>query len=571
MRENRVLFCAMLFVLAALTAAAQPEAVVRALPSTVRVRPGDAVEGSPDAAIAAAKNEVESFQVAVTARNGMLEDVRVEAGPLTYGDYTIPPSSVRLYREECVPLRRVGSRAVEGPGLVPDPLVPLADPYSGDALGKVRWNSDEGKLLPGRFGGSPFDVWPGQNQVIWVDVAVPKDAPAGQYAGVVRVAPKDTAAVELPVTLTVWDFALPDGPTHENHFGGVDRIHTYLGLARDSEEFHRIEERYEALLAEHRINPAFPRRLWPAIQEDGTADFSGVDAGISAFVERFHVTNLEIPRAPFGDVLGADREKAKNFMRSWYAYLDSKGWAGRSYHYMLDEPNTPEQYETVRKLGALVSEAEPRIRRLVVEQPYTQDPAWGALDDAIDIWCPLFGFIHEPSVAAKQAQGDAVWSYTALVQRAPAYHPGYEQVKDDHPPYWQIHFPLVSYRITPWLNRRYGVTGLLYWSTCYWGSPDRNPWDEPGFRGYWNGEGALLYPGNEAGIEGPVGSLRLKSLRDGMEDYEYFALLEQRGGADVVDALVREAVPTWGTWNQDPGALPRLRERLAEAIVARAP
>ena len=112
------------------------------------------------------------------------------------------------------------------------------------------------------------------------------------------------------MTLTVWDFALPDGPTHENHFGGVDRIHTYLGLARDSEEFHRIEERYEALLSELRSNPAFPRRLWPAILEDGTADFSGVDAGISAFVERFHVTNLEIPRAPFGDGLGADREKA---------------------------------------------------------------------------------------------------------------------------------------------------------------------------------------------------------------------------------------------------------------------
>ena len=129
----------------------------------------------------------------------------------------------------------------------------------------------------------------------------------------------------------------------------------------------------------------------------------------------------------------------------------------------------------------------------------------------------------------------------------------------------------MSYRIAPWLNRRYGITGLLYWSTCYWGSPERNPWDEPGFRGYWNGEGALLYPGSDAGIEGPVASMRLKSLRDGMEDYEYFVLLEQRGGAAAVEEIVREAVPTWAACTQDPYALPQLRQRLAEAIQARTP
>jgi hypothetical protein len=375
----------------------------------------------------------------------------------------------------------------------------------------------------------------------------------------------------MPLELTVWNFALPDGPTHENHFGGVDRIAGYLGMERDSDAFHAIEERYEAMLAEHRINPAFPRRLWPKIQDDGTVDFSEVDAEITAFVERHHVTNLEIPRAPFGDVLSENRDKALNFFRSWYAYLESKGWADRSYHYMLDEPNTLEAYETVRNLGAMVQEAEPRIRRLVVEQPYTQNSDWGVLDDAIDIWCPLFGFIHEPSVKEKQAQGDDVWSYTALVQRAPAYHPEYEQVKDADPPYWELQFPLVSYRIAPWLNRRYGITGLLYWSTCYWGSPSRNPWDEPGFRGYWYTDGAFLYPGDDAGIEGPVASLRLKSLRDGMEDFEYFVILEARGGGKVVDEIVREAVPTWGTWKQDPGALPRLRQRLAEAIEQRAP
>ena len=129
-------------------------------------------------------------------------------------------------------------------------------------------------------------------------------------------------------------------------------------------------------------------------------------------------------------------------------------------------------------------------------------------------------------------------------------------MKDDHPPFWRIDFPVTAYRAAPWLNRRYGITGLLYWSIVYYGSPERDPWDDPGFRVRWNGEGALFYPGDRAGIEGPVASIRLKNLRDGMEDYEYFVLLEQRGGRDAVDAIVREAVPTWGSWKATPKPSP---------------
>lgn len=179
MRKCRIPVFALLLALTTAVAVAQPEAVVRVVPSTVRVRPYETVEGALSATVAAAKNEVESFQVAILAQGGPLEGVRVEAGPLTQGDYVIPASRVRLYREECVPIRRSGYRASEGPGLIRDPLVPLVDPYTGDALGKAQWSGDAAKMLPGRFGGSPFDVWPDQNQMLWVDIAVPKDAPAG--------------------------------------------------------------------------------------------------------------------------------------------------------------------------------------------------------------------------------------------------------------------------------------------------------------------------------------------------------------------------------------------------------
>ena len=99
-------------------------------------------------------------------------------------------------------------------------------------------------------------------------------------------------------------------------------------------------------------------------------------------MERYHVTNIQVPRT--------GEDKAPAFYASWYAYLADKGWAERAYLYMKDEPNDAEAYEYVRRVGAKVKEAAPRLRRLVVEQPYTQNPDWGHLDGAIDIWCPLF-------------------------------------------------------------------------------------------------------------------------------------------------------------------------------------
>jgi len=565
--NTRIAFAGLAAVLlAAVVAVAEPAIELKAVPGTVRVRQEQPFAGQDAAVIACARGEYESFQVVVTARGGLLKPcvagmstLRGESGA------EVAEANITLYRVAYVPVRHSSPGATCPPGLTPDPLVPFKNPYTGEDVAQPVWreNGREG----GRFGGNGFEVWPGQHQPVWVDVFVPRETPPGVYAGLFTVHAGDQRA-QIPVELTVWGFTLPEGPTHENHFGGFERVAAYHKVEPGSEAFDLIEDRYIAMLAEHRINPPLPRRLRPLVADDGAAIFDeATDAAITEFVDRYHVTNIDVPRAPFGDVPGADRDKALRFYRSWYDYLERKGWARRAYVYMLDEPNDPDAYEQVRRLGALVNEAAPGLRRLVVEQPYTQDPAWGALDGALDIWCPLFGFVHEPSVQRVIAQGDNVWSYTALVQKAPPYHPEYETVKNDLPPFWQVDYPVTSYRIPAWLNRRYGITGLLYWSTVYWGSPDRNPWDDPGFRIRWNGDGALFYPGADAGIDGPVASIRLKSLRDGMEDYEYFALLDARGGRDAVERIVRAAVPTWGSWQQDPYRLLELRAQLAEEIL----
>ena len=551
---------------------------LEALHGSVHVNLTGSVTGSEAVSISCAKNEAESFQVIVKAQHGKLHKVDASLSQLTNkAGNTIPAVCVELFCGNFVPVRIPDPRSNMKPGMWSDALVPLKNPYTNEPVQGPKWG--KAGFTGERFRGRYFDVWENQQQPLWVDVSVPKGAAPGIYTGTFTVWAENADSVNIPVKIEVWDFDLPDGPTLENHFGGFNQVASYFGLTNDSEEFLLIEDRFIEMMVAHRINPPLPERFNPPVGEDGSVHFDkDLDQRISAFVTGHHMTNIEVPRAPFPDMLGDDQAKATAFYRSWYDYLEKKGWEDRAYLYMFDEPLKPENYEQIRRLGAFVEKAEPRLRRLVIEQPYPRYPNSGALNNSLDIWCPLFCYIDEASIQRVLQAGDEVWTYTALVQSIPKFHPNYETLKAekypyldvdnaDRPPYWEIDFPLLSYRIAPWLNHRYGATGLLYWSTCYWGSSSRNPWDNPTYGDHWNGEGMLFYPGTEAGINGPIASVRLKNLRDGMEDYEYFVLLENRGGEDIVKQIVKNAVPTWGSWDQDTDRLLERRRMLAREIL----
>lgn len=532
---------------------------LKAIPSVKRVlSPADyQIEGSDSAEIYSARNEVESFQVVITAFQQRLENIRIEMTELTSPDNNvIGKNKIHLYREIFVPVRNSSPKATLRPGFFPDALVPLINPYTKEP-------TTGGRFLP-----QGFNLWEGHHQPIWVDIEVPKNAEPGSYTGWITVSADHVPSTSIQVKLNVWDFTLPDGPTHSNHFGNFSGLSRYYGTENNPEHRRRLEMRYIDLLAAHRLNPPIPELLHPPVKSDGSIDVTeDFDQTFTDFITKYHITDIEIPRATYRYPLDRGRTQTINHYRSWYQYLTNKGWENRAYLYMLDEPNSGSDYRRVQELGRLVEEAVPELKRLIVEQTYTQNPEWGTLDEAIDIWCPLFGFIHERSIDKVKDQGDEVWSYTALIQNAPTYHPDYEDVRNADPPYWEIDFPITSYRVPTWLNRRYGITGLLYWTTIQWASdPDRNVWDNPAFRGSYNGGGQLIYPGEEAGINGPVSSIRLKVLRDAMEDYEYFVLLEQKDQEALVNEIVNEVVPTWGSWKQNPEIYLKMRKKMGEAI-----
>ncbi len=574
----------------------QPSLQLKALNSMERELSVQQAEGKPYVEIKLARNEYEAFQVVITAdKSHHFKNIKIEMTGFSGESGAIGMKNITMFREGLVHVRNSSPRAAFLPGLYPDPLIPFINPVTGDSLRPLhRVRTGNTIAYEGaKYSAYPIDLLPGEHCIIWVDVFAPPDAAPGNYTGEFRVRSGDILS-SIPMKLKVWNFTLPDTASHRTHMGHFGRIAEIWDIESTSEKYREIEMRFCRELAACRVNPPIPHHLLPEINDDGSIKIIPErHEALKKYIEEVHLLDFEIPRAPFmKSTSNSPRptpasqtdpvaiEKTERYYRQMYEYVKENGWEKRAYLYLLDEPNSVKDYNQVINLAKVAEAGAPELQRLVVEQTYKHDPSWPDLDNYIDIWCALFGFIDRNTVQEKINQGDEVWSYTALVQPAPDYHPEYEKLKDKNPPYWHIDQPLMSYRIPTWINRQYDITGLLYWTTVGWYTED--PWLSPVMGpigtypedfspekihpSFYNGGGLLFYPGNDAGFDGPVTSIRLKNLREGLEDYEYFAILDRHGEAAFVKQTIDEICPEWWDIKMDDRKLLELRERLAGKI-----
>jgi hypothetical protein len=127
-------------------------------------------------------------------------------------------------------------------------------------------------------------------------------------------------------------------------------------------------------------------------------------------------------------------------------------------------------------------------------------------------------------------------------------------------------------RIMEWLSWTYGIGGELYFhTTAAYEFGDRSPWTARYHFG-GNGDGTLFLPGRPDRIGGsthiPIETVRLKLIREGLEDYEYLAKVTQLGDRGFANAQARTLVTNTYTWSHDPAALYAARRALAQRIVA---
>lgn len=525
---------------------------------------------SAEVKLGAARNEWVSFQILFRS-DSALSGVNLQAADLVGpGGTILAGTDTRLYREHQLHLETGTYRNDHfKPDWYPDPLIPFRNPLTGK------------KLVGARIGAAPFDSPANETHGFWVDIYVPTNAPAGVYRGVYRVTNDPGNARDIPVSLTVWDFALPQTPTLVTAFGSPRLRNYYRDRAKNENEpepadWSSVDRQCAEMLSENCINATPPdEMLTPKRQPDGSFEIPSREVhALREFIDLYHVNALQTPH-PSSVVKDSDAER--DILRAWLAAFDR---AAKEldrpgivfFTYLRDEPNTLEDYRYVQKWGHAVREAKSVVKVLVVEQTWTApgqggaDSAWGDLYGDVDIWCPLFSLHRQESAAKRQALGETVWTYTALCQGKPT-------------PWWHIDFPLLNYRVPAWMAWHDGIKGLLYWGGMSYWRQSKDPWTEaPFYTGngqpqqgnkgiIFNGEGSLVYPARAVGYDGIVPTIRLKALRDGIEDYEYLAMLRRLGKVDQAREVVRSLTTSFFQWNKDPQAYEQARARLASMIV----
>lgn len=500
-----------------------------------------------------AANEAESVQLVVSPKAD-LEDVRIGVE----GAWT-----------DAVTVRRVA-------------YVPVALPTDEEGA-RCPWPDP----LPPQDA-APFPVRAGENQPFWITVRPPKGTVKGRTVATLRVEMKRsgrTETVRIPLGIEVFGFELPDETTCRTALGLSPRAIFEYQPPKDEEDRRRIFERYLKAFAEYRLSPYDPvpfdppKCRWtsgPSKAEpekfEPVMDWTDFDREMSRVIAKYHFNsfNLHLQGIGSGDgkrmrekprICGFDGDEPGyqvlmgKYLGGFERHLAEKDWLDRAYVYWFDEP-TVEIYPEVMKVFGTLKRHAPRLRRLLTEQPEKE------LAGGPNLWCPMLLNFHSPDEPARRAAGDDFWWYVCTMPKAP-----FATLFIDH----------AGIELRTWLWQTWGekVSGILVWATTVWNChsrylggrqdpwTDAMSWDESG-NAWGNGDGRFFYPPKSG--EDPVPTMRVAMLRDGLEDYEYFAILR---GLDPTNPLLSVPKDVYGaldSFSRTPDAIEAHRLRLAREI-----
>jgi Domain of unknown function (DUF4091) len=539
------------------TAAHADTAQVWVAPSAQKIRP----QTKPDAgsavvaALAAAQNEFESFHVVVTGAAG---GVSMRLGSLDDGQgHVISNRDVVLYREALIDVLKPsgGDGAV---GRWPDALIPDVDPIAGEKRNAF-----------------PFDVPAGESRAVLVDVHVPQSTPAGTYTGTVVVS--GGVSAQVPVTLVVWDFAVPSTSTLRSSFGlawnGPCIGHHGDSDCKNFAAESALRARYVQAALDNHITISNPSMTNP-VALDGSANWAAFDADSARFLDGTAGTRLVGARLTSAKITGSTATTTP-IAAAWGKHFTDKGWHDALFDYTCDEPPATCAWNELQGRIAAVKAGDPRIPSLVTT---TTNQAKQNGITGIDLFAPVVNFLDDKPEGyypgnQRANYGGTVWWYQSCMSFGCAgiggeYAAGTSAYQSGWPT-MAIDADGTRNRAMEWLSFIYGISGELYYETTqayYNGSPWENQYNFGG-----TGDGNLFYPGTIARIGGqteiPIESLRMKLIRDGMEDFELLAVAYRVGLGDQAMQIAKGVYPRTFQALSSPAALEAARAELAKLIL----
>jgi hypothetical protein len=484
-----------------------------------------------------AQNEVESLQIVIRPLQD-LDNVEIKVSDLKNerGDI-FPASGITLHKIKYIynppELFGTGCRRKKD-GFYPDALPIVNDPCK----------------LQSSTGNQPF----------LLSFSTFDGVASGKYSGRLVIESVNAPAMTIPLDVTVWDFAL----TRESHLRGEFNIlygrgwrflEKHYGLEWGSKELTTIYKKYYQMLLDHRLNPKeIPVDLFSGEADDYLCDPRLNSHPVFEYSGGLRWTKRKGAFPAEESIDYVDKSRLERAV----SLLKQKGLWYKSYfcpQNIIDEAGAAEAHyvHRVKKLYTDIA-ADARLALACNYHP--------ELEGAVDIWmlhCLKFNPFQAKML---QAKGDEVYLYLA------------DSMGGRYPNYY-LSFPRSETRAMGWLYRLYDLQGYEYYSVNLW---YKNPWQKamPSNNEDDNFQGVLIYPGPD----GPVSSLRLEAIRDGMEDYEYLWQLEKRLRSlsrelnlsdEDIDKMIKRCcefvAPALNRVPNEPGAIYKMRRRLAEEIL----
>jgi hypothetical protein len=549
--------------------------------------------------------------VEVSAGRGELEDARVvvhgAAGALTVRVAAGSPALL----QQGLSVLRLETTQVDGRP-VADPLPPLTRRAS---------------------------VGAGEDVPLVLRFRVPDEAPAGSYRGTLVFALDGHSFATVPLLLRVFDVQLPrrDDPGALRTLfllkpqvyvdAVVGRTHADPATASAG-----ITDRLYSLLSDYRISPGNWEygTPYPDGYQDRGSYWNGLAATRMAAEGAFPFSTMRLPIGTQHTPVSRTGQSPRT-PETWAAYLTSQvlpywqahGWLDRALVWGWDEPGPVYDRRYVAPQACAAHAAG--VPYLTTAAPERTIPArtvtipWGAGTrtytvrahgddneflwddqgcDDVDIWAVLsrrfYGSFATPveekgqidaqhelagAISTARARGAAIWSFTYEALRHDLGSPGYAATE-----------PVTDARVFGLWNALEGTDGTLYADGMTGYDDGVDPYRSLAL----HGQHVLLYPALKSGDE-PVSSLRLESIRDGIEDADLARLvIARRGRPAFLAILAHEKIfslrggrlllacrsgcdltgPTkyaWPRYRRDPGtgaALERVHEALLEALAA---
>ena len=475
-----------------------------------------------------AKNEEETAQLLMTAETDIFSyDVIVS--DLKCGENVYDASNITVYNQKYIEIKEIYNTqdSILPRGLYPDALLPFT---------KAK-----------EYGENTIKA--GRNQGITFVFNVPADFGAGLYQGSFTVK-YDGKSENIPVKLNIRDFAVSE-TTHAKTYYGISATGSlpYGEMNIDPE----LKNVYQKELAKYRLCGG----CWYIKEETPEA---WVDY-VWDFIKNPRNSTLAVPWKYVHEGVTIDRNYTREHLIAFAKKCLEEGVnlvdKLLAYYTVIDEPDlaglTKDHIASVMdNCNAQYEEAAQAIERMEgdetlksqiatslrdIETLLTVGSYYSQYEDIVGTWCPKtqnydHDLFRENFMAAEGERwwytcADVPYPYSSYLIEAEGYFP----------------------RLLDWQAEMYGVTGYLFWDVAYYQNADNTHIEDcyqAPDRCLANGDGFLFYPGKPYGMDTPVGSIRLQTARDGIEDKEillairngYAALSEASGYEFTADALL---------------------------------